>query len=224
MPRGNYTSAADRRWQRRYERIQQRREEELERRDRRGRDADERVETISVHDFGIDSLIASSPTFTVEIQRPDEPNLNGTVISEEAWDAAWTRHLQRVANESRRSLSEEIVSYLATGEANSKERSRLWHRIRDLFYRAISDAYEARRAEAEVQERTAQYTEQLRGYRAQTMIVDGVFQGTLRFRNGDYIIIDDLVPAFELEPEPELKAGDSDALDSFLGNFLATGA
>ena len=44
MPRGNYTSAADRRWQRRYERIQQRREEELERRDRHGRDADERIE------------------------------------------------------------------------------------------------------------------------------------------------------------------------------------
>ena len=44
MPRGNYTSAADRRWQRRYERIQQRREEELERRDRRGRDAEERIE------------------------------------------------------------------------------------------------------------------------------------------------------------------------------------
>ncbi len=44
MPRNNYTSASDRRWQRRYERIQQRREEELERRDRRGRDADERIE------------------------------------------------------------------------------------------------------------------------------------------------------------------------------------
>lgn len=44
MPRNNYTSAADRRWQRRYERIQQRREEELDRRDRRGRDAEERIE------------------------------------------------------------------------------------------------------------------------------------------------------------------------------------
>ena len=44
MTRNNYTSAADRRWQRRYERIQQRREEELERRDRRGRDAEERIE------------------------------------------------------------------------------------------------------------------------------------------------------------------------------------
>ena len=44
MPRNNYTSAADRRWQRRYERIQQRREEELERRDRRGIDAEERIE------------------------------------------------------------------------------------------------------------------------------------------------------------------------------------
>lgn len=43
MPRNNYTSAADRRWQRRHERIQQRREEELYRRDRRGRDAEERI-------------------------------------------------------------------------------------------------------------------------------------------------------------------------------------
>ena len=43
MRRNNFSSAADRRWQRRYERIQQRREDELERRDRRGRDADERV-------------------------------------------------------------------------------------------------------------------------------------------------------------------------------------
>lgn len=44
MPRNIYTSASDRRWQRRYERIQQRREEELDRRDRRGRDAEERIE------------------------------------------------------------------------------------------------------------------------------------------------------------------------------------
>ena len=44
MRRNSYTSASDRRWQRRYERIQQRREEELERRDRRGRDAGERIE------------------------------------------------------------------------------------------------------------------------------------------------------------------------------------
>ena len=44
MRRNNFSSAADRRWQRRYERIQQRREDELERRDRRGRDAEERIE------------------------------------------------------------------------------------------------------------------------------------------------------------------------------------
>ena len=214
MRRNNYTSASDRRWQRRYERIQQRREEELERRDRQGRD--EAYETISVHDLGIDSVMASSPTFTVEIQRPDEPNLNGTVISEEAWDAAWTRYLQRAADASRRSLSEEIVSYLATDEANSEERSRLWHRIRDLFYKEIRDAYEARRIETEIRERTAQVQ---RGYRAQTMVVDDYIGGTIRFKNGEYLIVDDLVPAFE--PEPELKAGDSAELDSFLGNFLA---
>lgn len=172
-------------------------------------------ETISVHDLGIDSVMASSPTFTVEIQRPDEPNLNGTVISEEAWDAAWTRHLQRAADASRRSLSEEIVSYLATDAANSEERSRLWHRIRDLFYKEISDAYEARRVEAEIRERTAQVQ---RGYRAQTMVVDDYIDVTIRFKNGEYLIVDDLVPAFE--PEPELKAGDSAELDSFLGTLL----
>lgn len=194
MRRNNYTSASDRRWQRRYERIQQRREEELERRDRQGRD--EAYETISIHDLGIDSVMASSPTFTVEIQQPDEPNLNGTVISEEAWDAAWTRHLERAANESRRSLSEEIVSYL----------------------KEISDAYEARRAEAEIHERTAQAQ---RGYRAQNMVVDDYSGVNIRFANGSYIIIDDLAP---FEPEPDLKAGDSAELDSFLGNFLAPGA
>lgn len=216
MRRNNFTSASDRRWQRRYERIQQRREEELERRDRQGRE--EAYEAMKFHDIGIDSLIASSPTFTVEIQRPDEPNLNGTVISEEAWDAAWTRYLQRAADAGRRSLSEEIVSYLATDEANSEERSRLWHRIRDLFYKEISDAYEARRAEAEIHERTAQAQ---RGYRAQNMVVDDYSGVNIRFANGGYIIIDDLAP---FEPEPELKAGDSAELDSFLGNFLAPGA
>lgn len=197
MRRNNYTSASDRRWQRRYERIQQRKEEELERRDRQGRY--EGYETISVHDLGIDSVMASSPTFTVEIQRPDEPNLNGTVISEDAWDAAWTRHLQRAANASRRSLSEEIVSYLATDEANTEERSRLCHRIRDLFYKEIIEAYQAQR-----------FGEEIHG---------GM---TLRFKNGDYLYIDDLVSAFE--SEPELQSGDSTALDSFLGNFIAPGA
>lgn len=221
MRRGRYSSSADRRWQRRYERIQQRREEEIKRRDRRGRDAGDRIETISVHDFGIDSLIASSPTFTVEIQRPDEPNRNGTVISETVWDAAWTQHLQRAADASRRSLSEEIVSYLAIDEANSEERSRLWHRIRDLFYKEISDAYEARRVEAEIRARTAQVQ---RGCRVQTMVVDDYIDGTIQFKNGGYLIIDDLVPAFEPEPEPELKTGDSAELDSFLGNFIAPGA
>lgn len=220
MRRNNYTSASDRRWQRRYERIQQRREEELERRDRQGRE--EAYEAMKFHDIGIDSLIASSPTFTVEIQRPDEPNLNGTVISEDAWDAAWARHLQRAANESRRSLSEEIVSYLATDEANTEERSRLWHRIRDLFYKEISEAYQAQRFGEEIHERAAQEIEQHRGYRVQTMVVDDYSGMTLRFKNGGYLYIDDLVSAFE--SEPELQSGDSTALDSFLGNFIAPGA
>ena len=220
MRRNNFTSASDRRWQRRYERIQQRREEELERRDRQGRE--EAYEAMKFHDIGIDSLIASRPTFTVEIQRPDEPNLNGTVISEEAWDAAWTRYLQRAANESRRSLSEEISSYLATDEDNAEERSRLWWRIRDAFCTEIREAYEAHRVGEEIHEHTARDVEQGRGYRAQTMVIDDYSGLNIRFKNGEYIIIDDIAPAFE--PEPELKAGDSAELDSFLGNFVAPGA
>lgn len=223
MRRNNFTSASDRRWQRRYERIHQRREEELERRDRRGRDADERVETISAHDLGIDSLVASSPTFTITIPRTDEPNLNGTVIPDNVWDEAWIRHCKR-ANESRRSLSEEISSYLATDEDNAEERSRLWRRIRDAFYKEISEAYEARRIRIgeEIHEHTARDIEQGRGYRAQTMVIDDYGGLNIRFKNGEYIIIDDIAPAFE--PEPELKAGDSAELDSFLGNFVAPGA
>lgn len=220
MRRGRYSSSADRRWQRRYERIQQRKEEEIKRRDRRGRDA--AYETISPHDFGIDTLMASSPTFTVTIQRPDEPHRNGTVISEEAWDAAWTRYIQRAnqrASESRRSISDKITAYLAADENNAEERSQLWHRIRDLFYQEVRDAYEARRVGEEVHE---QATEEFRGHRVQTMVVDDFFPGTLQFRNGGYIIIDDLAPAFE--QEPELKPGDASALDSFLGNFLSSGA
>lgn len=220
MRRNNFSSAADRRWQRRYERIQQRRGEELERRGRRCRD--EVYETISPHDLGIDALIASIPTFTVTIQRPGEPNRNGSVISEDVWDAAWTRHMQeanRRANESRRSLSDAITAYIATDENNAEERSQLWHRIRDLFYQEARNAYEARRVGEEVHEKA---TEEFRGHRAQTMVVDDYFSGTLQFRNGDYIIIDDLVPAFE--QEPDLKPGDASELDSFLGNFLAPGA
>lgn len=220
MRRNNFTSASDRRWQRRYERIQQRREEELERRDRRGRDADERVETISAHDLGIDSLVASAPTFTITTPRTDEPNLNGTMIPEKVWAEALIDYYCQRADESRSSLTEEVSSHL--GESNAAERSRLLERIRNAFYNEILSAYEAHRAGEETHEHTARDVEQGRGYRAQTMVIDDYGGLNIRFKNDEYIIIDDIAPAFE--PEPELKAGDSAELDSFLGNFVAPGA
>ena len=135
MPRGNYTSAADRRWQRRYERIQQRREEELERRDRRGRDAEERIED----------------TF---------------------------QQLDLYAELIRRQEEELLRQRLEAEERRREERERaMW----------------------------AEFERWIRSQR---------------------ITFDENPVVFELEPEPEpeLSAGDSSALDGFLGNFLAHGA
>ena len=136
MPRNNYTSAADRRWQRRYERIQQRREEELDRRDRRGRDADERIE----------DPLQQLNVYEELIRRQEEAVL-------------------------RRQLEEE-------------ER-----RAREERERTIWSEFE-------------------------------------RWIRSQRIIFDETPVVFELEPEPEpeLSAGDSSALDGFLGNFLAPGA
>lgn len=135
MPRGNYTSAADRRWQRRYERIQQRREEELERRDRRGRDAEERIE----------DLFQQLDLYAELIRRQEEELL----------------------------------------------RQRL-------------EAEECRREERE----RAMWAEFERWIRSQRITFD------------ENPVVFELEP----EPEPELSAGDSSALDGFLGNFLAPGA
>ena len=135
MPRNNYTSAADRRWQRRYERIQQRREEELERRDRRGRDAEERIED----------------TF---------------------------QQLDLYAELIRRQEEELLRQRLEAEERRREERERaMW----------------------------AEFERWIRSQR---------------------ITFDENPVVFELEPEPEpeLSAGDSSALDGFLGNFLAHGA
>jgi len=135
MPRGNYTSAADRRWQRRYERIQQRREEELERRDRRGRDAEERIE----------DPFQQLDLYAELIRRQEEELLR-----------------QRLEAEERR--------------REERERA-MW----------------------------AEFERWIRSQR---------------------ITFDENPVVFELEPEPEpeLSAGDSSALDGFLGNFLAPGA
>ena len=135
MPRNNYTSAADRRWQRRYERIQQRREDELERRGRRGRDAEERIE---------------------------DP-------------------FQQL----------------------------------DLYVELI------RRQEEELLRQRLEAEERRREERERTMWAE--FERWIRSQR---ITFDENPVVFELEPEPEpeLSAGDSSALDGFLGNFLAHGA
>ena len=141
MPRNNYTSAADRRWQRRYERIQQRREEELDRRDRRGRDAEERIE----------DPFQQSELYAELLRRQEEEMLR--------------RHLE----EEQRRMREE------------RERA-MW----SDFERWLRHQYED----------------------------SPVYK----------VIFEDISAEYGQEPEPELSAGDSSALDGFLGNFLAPGA
>lgn len=140
MPRNNYTSASDRRWQRRYERIQQRREEELDRRDRRGRDADERI----VDPFQQLDL------YEELIRRQEDEMLRRRLEEEE-----------RRREERERQMLEEFEQWL---------------------------------------------------FRQREPIESPVFK----------IIFEDV--QMEFAPEPELQVGDSNALDSFLGNFLASGA
>lgn len=141
MRRNNYTSVSDRRWQRRYERIQQRREEELELRDRRGRDADERIE----------DPFQQSELYAELLRRQEEEMLR--------------RHLE----EEQRRMREE------------RERA-MWAD----FERWLRHQYED----------------------------SPVYK----------VIFEDVPAEYATEPEPELSAGDSSALDGFLGNFLAPGA
>ena len=77
MRRNNFSSAADRRWQRRYERIRRRKEEEKERK----KSAYEVYFETRYPDIDIHSVIHSAPTVTTSVSTSDEPNLNGTVTT-----------------------------------------------------------------------------------------------------------------------------------------------
>lgn len=194
MRRNNFSSAADRRWQRRYERIQQRKEEEKERR--------ERQESYEFN--GTYYPVSSVPTFTVTMPTFDEPNYNGTVITREAWESAMEQFSETTADTRQRGLAESI-GRIARGEADEADSSRLYTYLQEELYREFTRAAERYRVGEEIHERAAQEVPQGRGYRVQNMVVDDHQYG-FTWHDG-YLIFDDLV----LDTEPEL--------DAFLGSF-----
>ena len=170
MARNNFSSASDRRWQRRYERIQQRKRDEEERKEAQGQEAQyieyiRNARNIYPFDNFESATSASACTITIPASTYDDPNRNDTLIS--------------------RQLMEETVNAFM----------------------------EYRRARLE--------EEQVRGYRANTHTLDEWFDC--------FVNIDDLSFGDKTEwsikwaapeiPEPELEAGDIDAIDAFLGEF-----
>lgn len=219
MRRNNFSSAADRRWQRRYERIQQRKEEERERRERQ--ESEEYYEAFypSYHDIDIQSVIRSAPTVTVTMPAFDEPNYNGTVITRDAWESAMEQFSETTADTRQRELAHSL-GRIARGEADESDSERINSYIQEEIFREFQRASERFHAEMEEHERSTQEAQRGRGYRAHTMVVDDYCGFT--FKNGGEIIFHEL----DEEPpvEPELEAGDASALDAFLGEFLAPGA
>lgn len=219
MRRNNFSSAADRRWQRRYERIQQRKEEERERRERQ--ESEEYYEAFypSYHDIDIQSVIQSAPTVTVTMPAFDRPNLNGTVITREAWESAMAEFSETTADTRQRELAHSL-GRIARGEADESDSERINSYIQEEIFREFQRASERFHAEMEEHERATRENSRGRGYRVQNMVVDDFCGFT--FKNGEGIFFHDLEE--NSEPEQDLEAGDASALDAFLGEFIAPGA
>ena len=215
MRKNKFSSAADRRWQRRYERIQQRKEEEQYRKELiEQEDFDKLVRGVQyVHDMDIHPLVnqqVSSPTFAVTIPRFDEPNRNGTVIPRDTWETAMEEYAETAVDTTQRSIADSILR-IAHGDADESDRERVVTYIREALVGRRNG--QPSRLD-QVREAFQRYTESW-------------FDSFVDVKDvslGDRAIFGvDLAGGVEI-PEPDLDAGDSLALDSFLGEFLAPGA
>lgn len=204
MRRNNFSSASDRRWQRRYERIQQRKEEEQYRRELKEQDEfDQLVKGIQPQQvryvreglsrFNIDeSMVTTAPTYTITIPEPefDRPNLNGTVINRDVWDDA---------------LAEYFGITSTPGEAESARLRAVAHDYSELSRRQIEKAWEDY-----VSSHAAEWFDSF-------VDVKNVGLGDRAIFSVDMSLAADNI-------EAELDTGDTDQLDSFLGEFLLQGA
>ena len=210
MRKNKFSSAADRRWQRRYERIQQRKEEERERKEIKEQ---EEFYQQYIHDMDMHPLVnqqITSPTFTVTLPRFDEPNRNATVIPRDTWEKAMEEYAETTTDSTQHSIADAMLR-IAYGEADESDRERVVTYIRE--------ALDGRRDER--QSRLEQIREAFQRY------TESWFDSFVDVKDipfGDRAILGvDLAGGAEI-PEPDLDAGDNSALDSFLGEFLAPGA
>lgn len=175
MRKNNFSSAADRRWQRRYERIQQRKEEERERLNARGKDDPDDY-------FGF-------PTLSQQEAQRILDSFNGL------------GNIHAVP-------PSEIEQYFLLRE----EQMELDRREQQMF----TDERSATSASAD--DYYCEFVERSFIFDDEPQVS---FAGRLREIMRKYW--GDWDEKQTPEPEPDLDAGDSLALDSFLGEFLAPG-
>ena len=217
MRKNKFSSAADRRWQRRYERIQQRKEYEQYRKELKEQEEFDQIlngiHPQYIHDMDVHPWVnqqISSPTFTVTLPRFDEPNRNGTVIPSDKWETAMEEYAETAVDKTQRSIADSILR-IAHGDADEFDRERVVTYIREALVGRRNG--QPSRLD-QVREAFQRYTESWFDSFADVKDVS----------LGDRAIFDvDLAGGVEV-PEPDLDTGDSLALDSFLGEFLALGA
>lgn len=217
MRNNKFSSASDRRWQRRYERIQQRKEYEQYRKELKEQEEFDKllngIRPQYIHDMDIHPWVnqqISSPTFTVTLPRFDEPNRNGTVISRNTWETAMEEYAETTTDSTQHSIADSILR-IAHGDADESDRERVVTYIRE--------ALEGRRNGQpsrldQVREAFQRYTESW-------------FESFVDVKDigpGDRAMVSiDMSLAADIQ-EAELETGDTDILDSFLGEFLLQGA
>lgn len=210
MRMNRFSSASDS-WQRRYERIQERKEYEQYR-----RELDEQAEFDQllkgiqmhrpqyIHDMDAHPLV--NPTVTITAPRFDEPNRNGTVISRDTWTSAMEEYVKTASDTSQNSIVDSILR-IANGEADESDKSDVVAYIREQMERRVDgkSRYEL------IREAFQRYIDE-RWF--------GSFADVKDIPFGDRATIGiDLANAEMIEPD--LDAGDNSALDSFLDEFFS---
>lgn len=202
MRKNKFSSAADRRWQRRYERIQQRKEEEQRQQElyeqfdydqlSKGMQQIRYVRGADISRFDIsEPAVATAPTYTITISDPelDRPNLNGTVINRDVWDDALAEYFGITSTP----VEEESARLRAVAHDYSE------------MSRKIEKAWEVY-----IQSHAAEWFDAF-------VDVKDIGLGDRAMFSIDMSLADDI-------QEAELDTGDTDILDSFLGEFLLQGA
>lgn len=202
MRNNKFSSASDRRWQRRYERIQQRKEEEQRQQElyeqfdydqlSKGMQQIRYVRGADISRFDIsEPAVATAPTYTITIPEPefDRPNRNGTVINRDVWDDALSEY------------------FGITGAPGEEESARL---------RAVAHDYSELSRQIE-----KAWKDYIQSHAAELF---DAFVDVKDIGLGDRAMFSiDTSLAADIQ-EAELDTGDTDILDSFLGEFLLQGA